>query len=162
MFFCFQWRTADLIDQFFQFRNSRLFFKHGLEFFCRQFAVYMKMHHAAIDGVGSMQLTEGICSTDPGFRTNDSAMSKSAYERYLKSVQVSPARRVVPKERELRNVADALKQQFNTSAHLLGALRSFGGAFFGRSGNLTVPWHNVPRTSINTQVSGARRFVAQS
>ena len=129
----------------------------------RQLAVYMKMHHAAIDGVGSMQLTEGICSTDPAFRTTDSAMSQKAYERYLKSVQGdNPQRRVVPKERELKAVAEALKQQFDTSAHLLGALRKFGGGFFGRSGKLTVPLHHVPRTSINTRVGGARRFVAQS
>jgi diacylglycerol O-acyltransferase len=129
----------------------------------RQIAVYMKMHHAAIDGVGSMQLTEGICSPDPSFRSTDSAMSQAAYERYLASVQAAPpTRRIVPREPELRAVADALKQQFDTSAHLLGALRRFGGAFFGRSGNLAVPWHNVPRTSINTRVGGARRFVAQS
>jgi len=129
----------------------------------RQLAVYMKMHHAAIDGVGSMQLTEGICSTDPSFRTNDSAMSQKAYERYLESVRGNnPPRRVVPKERELKAVAEALKQQFDTSAHLLGALRKFGGGFFGRSGKLAVPWHHVPRTSINTRVGGARRFVAQS
>ena len=41
-------------------------------------------------------------------------------------------------------------------------MRRFGLAFVGRSGNLAVPWHNVPRTSINTRVSGARRFVAQT
>jgi diacylglycerol O-acyltransferase / wax synthase len=69
---------------------------------------------------------------------------------------------MVPQEKELRAVADALKQQFDSSIQVLSALRRFGGAFFGRSGNLAVPWHNVPRTSINTRVGGARRFVAQS
>ncbi|MCX2979689.1 wax ester/triacylglycerol synthase family O-acyltransferase [Halieaceae bacterium IMCC14734] len=128
----------------------------------RQFAVYMKMHHAAIDGVGSMQLTQGICSPDPDFYTNDLPMSQSAYDRFLGSIPNKPSRRVVPKDQELRNVAEALKQQFDTSTHLFSALRRFGGAFFGRSGNLAVPWHNVPATSINTKVTGGRRFVAQS
>jgi diacylglycerol O-acyltransferase len=127
-----------------------------------QFAVYSKMHHAAIDGVASMQLTKSISSTDPNFRTPDLPMSMKAYERHLATIGARKARRVVPQERELRAVADALKQQFDSSAHVLGALRRFGGAFFGRSGNLAVPWHNVPRTSINTRVDGARRFVAQS
>jgi diacylglycerol O-acyltransferase len=127
-----------------------------------QLAVYMKMHHAAIDGVASMQLTQSVCSTDPAFRIYDLPMSMNAYQRHLATVGAGKSRRVAPNESELRSVADALKQQFDSSAQILGALRRFGGAFFGRSGNLAVPWHNVPRTSINTRVGGARRFVAQS
>ena len=127
-----------------------------------QFAVYSKMHHAAIDGVASMQLTQGVSSTDPNFITPDLPMSMSAYQRYLATIGARKPRRVVPDEPELLAVAEALKQQFDSSAHVLGALRRFGGAFFGRGGNLAVPWHNVPRTSINTRVDGARRFVAQS
>lgn len=128
----------------------------------KQLAVYMKMHHAAIDGVASMQLTQGISSTDPRFRTPELPVSMAAYKHYLASVGAQKAKRIVPEQKELRAVADALKQQFDSSVHVLGALRRFGGAFFGRSGNLAVPWHNVPRTSINTRVGGARRFVAQS
>lgn len=128
----------------------------------RQFAVYMKMHHAAIDGVAAMQLAQGVCSPDPSSRNFDLPMSQRAYKRHLKTIGAGRQRRVVPNENELRAVAEALKQQFDTSIHLFGALRRFGGAFFGRSGNLAVPWHNVPRTSINTRVGGARRFVAQS
>lgn len=128
----------------------------------KQLAVYMKMHHAAIDGVAAMQLTQGISSTDPRYRMYDLPVSMAAYQRHLAAVGADRVRRVVPQEQELRAVADALKQQFDSSAHVLGALRRFGGAFFGRGGNLAVPWHNVPRTSINTRVCGARRFVAQS
>jgi diacylglycerol O-acyltransferase len=127
-----------------------------------QLAVYMKMHHAAIDGVASMQLNQSVCSTDPAFRSYDLPMSMKAYQRYLAAVGAKKSRRAAPNASELRTVADALKQQFNSSAQVLGALRRFGGAFFGGSGNLAVPWHNVPRTSINTRVAGARRFVAQS
>ncbi|MEZ5572667.1 MAG: wax ester/triacylglycerol synthase family O-acyltransferase [Halioglobus sp.] len=128
----------------------------------RQLAVYMKMHHAAIDGVASMQLTQGVTSTDPKFRMYDLPVSQAAYERHLAMVGAEKARRVVPKEHELRAVAEAIKQQFDSSAQVFSALRRFGGAFIGRGGNLAVPWHNVPRTSINTRVGGARRFVAQS
>ncbi len=127
-----------------------------------QFAVYSKMHHSAIDGVASMQLMQGVSSTDPNFRAADLPISMKAYERHLAAVGARKARHMVPDEPELRAVADALKQQFDSTTHVLGSLRRFGGAFFGRSGNLAVPWHNVPRTSINTRVDGARRFVAQS
>jgi diacylglycerol O-acyltransferase len=109
-----------------------------------------------------MQLTQSVSSPDPDFRMYDLPMSQTAYQRHLAAVGAKRERRVVPKERELRAVAEALKEQFDSSAHILGALRRFGGAFFGRSGNLAVPWHNVPRTPINTRVDGARRFVAQS
>jgi diacylglycerol O-acyltransferase len=67
-----------------------------------------------------------------------------------------------PKQAELRNVIDAIKHQYDSSMHLVTAMRRFGAAFVGRGGNLAVPWHNVPKTTLNTRVSGARRFVAQS
>jgi len=129
----------------------------------RQFAVYNKIHHAAIDGVGAMHITEGMCSRDPDERIEYSPYSLEAYNTYKESRFGSVTRPVKqPKERELKAVAEALKQQYDSTANIMGALRRFGGAFFGRSGNLAVPWHNVPKTSINTRVSGARRFVAQS
>lgn len=129
----------------------------------RQFAVYNKIHHAAIDGVGAMHVTRSMCSTDPGEKLGFAPYSLQAYEHY-KQHRFGQTQRpqTPPRQRELRNVLEALKQQYDSGVNLVTAMRRFGGAFFGRSGNLAVPWHNVPRTSINTQVSGARRFVAQS
>lgn len=144
-------------------RNRPLWEIHFIEGLANnQLAVYMKMHHAAIDGVAAMQLTSSVSSTDPDSRIYDLPMSRAAYDRHLQTIGAQKARRIVPQERELRAVASALKQQFDSSANVLGALRRFSGAFFGRSGDLAVPWHNIPRTSINTRVGGARRFVAQS
>lgn len=128
----------------------------------RQFALYMKMHHAAIDGAGSMHMTAAMYSPDKAARATNPPMSLAAYERYKQARYGNQPRPVVPQERELRTVVEALKEQFDTTANLLGAFRRFGGAFLGRSGQLAVPWHQVPRTSINSQVTGARRFVAQS
>ena len=129
----------------------------------RQFAVYNKIHHAAIDGVGAMHVTRSMCSTDPEERIAYAPYSREAYERYKQSRfgdRSTP--QAVPDRRELRNVVELIKQQYDSGINMMTAMRRFGGAFFGRSGNLAVPWHNVPRTSINTRVSGARRFVAQS
>ena len=128
----------------------------------RQFAVYNKMHHAAIDGVGAMHITRGMCSTSKSGRINHAPLSQEAYDAYKASRFGDRTRQVTPRESELRAVAEAVKQTFDSSSNLMGAMRRFSGAFLGRGGNLAVPWHNVPKTSINTKVSGARRFVAQS
>ncbi len=128
----------------------------------RQFAVYNKMHHAAIDGVGAMHMTQAMCSTTPDKIIPYSPLSKEAYEVYKAAKFAGQARNIKPKEAELRAVTEAIKQTYDSGTNLLGAMRRFGSTFFGRGGNLAVPWHNVPKTSINTKVSGSRRFVAQS
>lgn len=128
----------------------------------RQFAVYNKIHHAAIDGVGAMHLTRAMCSEDPNTPSGYAPYSLEAYERYKTQRFGGQPKAEAVDKRDLRNVLDALKAQYDSSINLATAMRRFGLAFVGRSGNLAVPWHNVPKTSINTRVSGARRFVAQS
>jgi len=144
-------------------RNRPLWEVHlieGLE--NRQFALYQKMHHAAIDGVGAMHLAESMYSTSKSARAYDSPLSLAAYERYKEHKYGGKPKRVIPKEKELRTVTNLLKEQFDSTANLFGAFKHLGGAWIGRGGDLSVPWRNVPKTSINTSVSGARRFVAQS
>ena len=128
----------------------------------RQFALYMKLHHAAIDGIGAMHMTQAMCSTSKSARSTDSPLSLAAYERYKKAKYGDRPRRVTPKTRELRAVAEVLKEQFNSTANLLGTFKQYSGAWLGLGGDLAVPWRKVPQTSMNTSVSGARRFVAQS
>ena len=127
-----------------------------------QFALYSKVHHAATDGASAMHMMSAMYSHNPRTKARHSAMSHEAFERY-KAQRLPPAAdRIEPRGRELKNVMEALREQYDTTANLVSAFRQFGGAFFGRSGNLAVPWHQVPRTSINTNVTGSRRFVAQS
>ena len=127
-----------------------------------QFAVYNKIHHAAIDGIGAMHITQAMCSEDPDDGNGFAPFSLETYNRYKEQRFGARERPAKNNERNLRNVMEVLKQQYDSSVNLSTALRRFGMAFVGRSGNLAVPWHNVPKTSLNTQVSGARRFVAQS
>lgn len=128
----------------------------------RQFAVYNKIHHAAIDGVGAMHITQAMCTEDPSETCGYAPYSLEAYEAYKRARFGSSKTPKPSSNRDLRNVVEVLKQQYDSSINLATAMRRFGLAFVGRSGNLAVPWHNVPRTSLNTQVSGARRFVAQT
>ncbi len=140
-------------------RNRPLWETHLIEGLQnRQFALYNKMHHAAIDGVGAMHLTRSSYSTRKSERIDYSPFSQYAYERY----KAEKFGNRPPPEQEVRTALDALKQNFDSAINLATAMSRFGNAFVGRSGNLAVPWHNVPKTSINTRVTGARRFVAQS
>jgi diacylglycerol O-acyltransferase len=141
-------------------RNRPLWEMHLIEGLPdRQFAVYSKYHHAAVDGVRSIHLTQSMYSTNPREQINDSPLSLASGDRYraMLEQQFAP-----PSDAEVRNVANALKAQFDSGAHILGALKRITGAWMGSSDSLQMPWLNVPSTSINTPVDGARRFVAQS
>jgi len=128
----------------------------------RQFAVYSKLHHATIDGVAGLRLTEGMCSTNKRTRTDHSPFSQEAFEKVLKAKRKGRPKTAIPQERDLRNLANILKEQLGTTAHLLSIVKSYAQTWLGMGTGLTVPFRHVPRTSINSQVSGSRRFVAQS
>ncbi|MEM6302386.1 MAG: wax ester/triacylglycerol synthase family O-acyltransferase [Pseudomonadota bacterium] len=127
-----------------------------------QFALYNKIHHAAIDGIGGIQITQAMCTQNPKDKSANHPFSLATHEKLksLRPPKPKPVREVDPAS--VKRVLEVLKEQYDSGINLATAARRFGMAFFGRSGNLAVPWHNVPRTSINTRVSGARRFVAQS
>ncbi|MFV0477334.1 MAG: WS/DGAT/MGAT family O-acyltransferase [Parahaliea sp.] len=129
----------------------------------RQFAMYMKVHHAVTDGVASMHTVSAMYSTDQNDYCEHSPFSLEAFEAYKTQQRAKHKQQaVIPDSGELRNVSEALKQQLNVSGNLFGAFKRFGSTFFGGGEGLAVPWHNIPRTSINTDVTGSRRFVAQS
>jgi WS/DGAT/MGAT family acyltransferase len=143
-------------------RNRPLWEMHLIEGLQnRQFAVYSKFHHAAIDGVRSIHLTQSMYSTDPNEHTHVSPLSQEAGERYRAAMQRRHIAQTVSDE-EVRNVVDGLKAQFASGAHIYGGVKRILGAWAGKGGALQMPWLDVPHTSLNTNIDGARRFVAQS
>lgn len=126
----------------------------------RQFAVYSKTHHAAVDGARSIHLARSMLSANPDSRLPDSPLSLSAWERYRAELELKHPRSY--SDEEVRNVADMLKARFDSGANVFGALKQFTTTWTGGGGPLALPFRKVPRTSINTDVDGARRFVAQS
>ncbi len=70
----------------------------------------------------------------------------------------------MPSGEAISNVVEALKKQFDSSLHLVGALGRITRAWarLGAGDTLRVPWVDVPQSPINTRIDGARRFVAQS
>ena len=127
----------------------------------RQFAVYSKNHHAAVDGATGMHLGRSMLSDNPNDRWVDSPLSLATGERYRAAL-----RRKYPETytiTQTRNVAEALKATFNSSTQVAGALRRTINTWVGRHDSpLALPFVEVPRSSINTSVGGSRRFVAQS
>ncbi len=128
----------------------------------RQFAVYTKVHHALIDGVSGIQLTEASCSPDPEATNDLSPLSLEALEQFKAQRGHKPKPKLEPSEFELKAIAEFFKSQFDTSAHFLGVVKHYAATWLGLGDGLAVPWRHVPHTAINTHVSSARRFVAQS
>jgi WS/DGAT/MGAT family acyltransferase len=126
----------------------------------RQFATYTKTHHCAIDGMGAMQMMNSMYSNDPNHRSTISPFSKEAYDTYKKSIR--RGRKITPSSQEIKVVSEIIKEQFDSTVNVSGALKRYLGAWIGGSDKMSVPWKKVPHTNINTSISGSRRFVAQS
>jgi len=125
----------------------------------RQFALYSKIHHAAIDGVGGVRLAQTMLSTDPSERREHSPFSLEAHE------QAKARRKPVepPTEREMKAVAEVLRESFGVSKSLLSSLRTYARAWLKPDDQkLTTSWTTTPVTSFSSKITGARRFVAQS
>jgi diacylglycerol O-acyltransferase len=129
----------------------------------RQLAMYSKVHHAVIDGVGGVRLARTILSTDPAERREFSPFSEEARE-FARAQRSSPAPLTgPPSEGELRAVAAALRESLGAGRNVLHNLRTYARAWRRpERGDLTTSWTPAPQTSISTKITGARRFVAQS
>jgi WS/DGAT/MGAT family acyltransferase len=109
----------------------------------RQFAVYTKTHHAAIDGARGIHISRSMLSNDPNKILDESPLSLQSWERY-------------------KEAADMLKSTFDSGTNLFTALKGFSRTWAGSGGDLALPHLQVPTSSLNTSIDGARRFVGQS
>jgi diacylglycerol O-acyltransferase len=128
----------------------------------RQFALYLKMHHAAVDGVSAIQLIEAMCSTNKKSRAQFSPLSQEVLDAFKKAKFGDKSPTAPPNQRELKTVAEILQQQLDTSNHLFGVIKGYAKTWAGAGGTLAVPWYHIPKTTINRNISGSRRFVAQT
>lgn len=128
----------------------------------RQFATYFKAHHAATDGTGALRLMTSMYSTNARSRMKISPLSAQAHEEYKRTLGGSKTRNITPRENEIKAVAEVLREQLGSTVNLAKAMRETAGIWMGKQSKMAVPFHRIPQTPFSSQLTGARRFVAQS
>jgi len=109
----------------------------------KRFALYMKTHHAMIDGVGAMRLLRACLSNDPNERN-------------------MPAPWNVPRPRRPSDGRPALRSVGAATAGAMGGVLKFATAVRHRDKHGMIAPFQTPLTMLNGRVTGSRRFVAQS
>lgn len=118
-----------------------------------RFATYMKMHHAAIDGMGGIDVMENCFSTDP---------SKPLRAPWA----LMPSRNKTRSELSRR---ERLEKTLKRTKARLGIARDLGKIFVGQGMKVAgmledkspAPF-TAPESIFNQPISGARRFAART
>ena len=127
----------------------------------RQFALYSKTHHAAIDGVSGVRLAQTMLSTDPTEWRAHSPYSMDAH-RLMRAAR-KEADSTPPSDKEVKQVTALVRESFGVSRHVVSSMLTYTRAWLRPDGKaLTTAWKPAPITSFSSRISGARRFVAQS
>src|SRR6266536_3030823 len=115
-----------------------------------RFAMYLKMHHAVVDGVSALRLLQSSLSEDPDQRDMPPPWARRA-------PQAEPLRdRPVDLGSALRTALDIVGE----AAGLPSALtKTVNRAVHEQTAPLSF---SAPRTMLNVPITGARRFAAQS
>lgn len=120
-----------------------------------QFALYTKMHHAVLDGIAGMRLLQASLSEDPDARGIPYAWSHEAELR-------RPPKPAKDSHLDLAKVADIVQSQLDTIPGIGRALiHAVDSLRRPRDERMALPFE-APRSPLNTNITGARRFVAQS
>jgi diacylglycerol O-acyltransferase len=127
-----------------------------------QFATYLKTHHCMMDGVASMQMAQSMLSESSDGWKDYSPLSREAWEQYRKSTARSGRPTAAISRRDRHSLVERIVEQIGGGANLARALLKYANVWIGGGKPLNVPWHGVPRGSISSDVSGSRRFVAQT
>jgi diacylglycerol O-acyltransferase len=128
----------------------------------RQFALYSKIHHAAVDGVRAVRLAQTILSPDADERRDYSPFSLEAHSR-ARAERASTRPTTPPDEGDMKVALDAVRESLGLGRNVMKGLRTYAQAWMnpGES-KLMTAWSRTPSTSISSKITGARRFVAQS
>jgi diacylglycerol O-acyltransferase len=128
-----------------------------------QFAIYLKIHHCAVDGAATMHLINSMHTNSHRSRVKYSPFSVEAEEAYREKLGLSKSSRVRHREDEVKAVVELLREQLGSTVNVGKALAEYASAWLGSGkSKLSVPFRQVPHSSLSTEITGARRFVAQS
>ncbi|HSV38301.1 MAG TPA: wax ester/triacylglycerol synthase family O-acyltransferase [Nocardioidaceae bacterium] len=156
-------RIRELLDFVGRIHGNRLSFERPLwEFYVIEgledgrIATYTKMHHALVDGVSSMRLLQSILSTDPDERDMPPPWaSRKKAKRADKATQ-----------RLDEAIAEVPISAFRTALGIASDAAGMPSAFVKtlnrslRNEPTSMSWF-APKTILNKNVTGARRFAAE-
>ena len=120
-----------------------------------RFAIYMKMHHASIDGMGGIELMEAILSP------NDNQEVKAPWTGLNKTPRTKEKEKQALSERTAkltRKIGDRAKLVKDLSSMFIGQ----GLKAVGVKDNLAPAVFTAPKSMFNVPITGARRFTVKT
>ncbi len=113
-----------------------------------RYALYCKVHHALVDGVGAMKMLQGLFSPDPKARLDFSARDESLREHHHHGLFD-----------QVLNASRGLMRQYRAIPELSGLLAHMGAdALRGKADAMRLPF-TAPRTLFNTELNSHRSMV---
>lgn len=120
-----------------------------------KFALYMKMHHAAIDGMGGIELMEECLSLAPG----DQVRAPWAGMKNYYKERTQP---VMSLSEKTANFASQIKDRASLVQDLSKIFWGQGLKATGISQNTSPVPFTAPKSLFNVPITGARRFAVKS
>lgn len=127
-------------------------FIEGLE--DNRFALYTKMHHALVDGVGGVRMLQAMLSTDPSTCNMPAPWEPHPDEETMQSSEP----RHHYHQGVLRLLLNQLSDQAKSLPGLVGAFSGLARSAIGRSRHALISPFSAPKTSLNGRISTERRF----
>lgn len=116
----------------------------------RRFALYFKIHHACIDGVGSMNMIKAIMSTAP-----DSEIAAS--------ISGNPSKKDYNAGRsEKTGVIERAISGLSMAPEIGNAIMDMGRNFLEKNDASSALWYTAPKTILNRPLTGQRRVAIRS
>lgn len=131
-------------------RNRPLWEMHIIEGLPRdRFALYCKVHHALVDGVGAMKMMNALFSTSPRARINPDEIAPLAAQQSERHTLLAG----------LDDMRRGLLQQYRALPQLSALLAHMGiDALLGKDNAMKLPFTS-PRSIFNTEMDSARRVI---
>lgn len=114
-----------------------------------QFALYCKIHHALVDGVGALGMINSVLKTSPTQRLHFGRAR----------AQVSDHQQRISLARQMRRLTQGVLKQYEAVPQVFSLLAHMGGDVLrGNKKAMPLPF-TAPRSLFNTEVDSSRRVV---
>lgn len=125
----------------------------------KRFAIYNKVHHAMMDGVAAMRMTEKVLSNDPNERNMPPMWATT---QQAKKSRKSPSLVNAPRDMvsSLFQVSNNTRKQLSTIPTITREITK--NMLAARRGDNDVVSFSAPDSIFNQRITGSRRFAAQS